>query len=272
MLGEPLVRGCDAARPPVHARVVVAVAAEVGRDEREVRRAGRGREVAGQTIQRDVVGVAVGRVVDDRVEVDERVVARRVLVVDRGRLRVVAAVGRRVPARRRHVLHVALPRKALCGELVGDGLHGRRVDAALADRLAVGPDHARGHVGEELAVGLGLDVRRLPADHREVVRVAQVRGGVVLREQLALRAQRRREVRRRALEALGVVGVLEHDHPDVLDRRQRGAGRHGAGEQRDRGAERDERAPHAPAPASAFLTESGCVNSSCGLPSPTGTP
>ena len=53
---------------------------------------------AGQLRERHVVLLAVGVVVDDRVEVDERVVPGRVLVVGRRRLRVVAAVQRRVAA------------------------------------------------------------------------------------------------------------------------------------------------------------------------------
>src|SRR5205085_9561461 len=108
----------------------------------------------------------------------------------------------------------------------GNGLHARRVHAPLADGLAV---RARGpgeELREDLAVGLGLDVGSLPAEHADVVVEAEVADAVVLVEELALRRERLRQIRRRAVgtERDGVVLVLQHDDEHVLDGREAGGG------------------------------------------------
>src|SRR5579872_5691712 len=71
------------------------------------------------------MGCAVRGVVDDRVEIDERVVTGRIAVTGHRGLRRVLAVERRVPAGRGlargdvpHVLHVALPGEPRRRELV----------------------------------------------------------------------------------------------------------------------------------------------------------
>ena len=66
-----------------------------------------------------------------------------------------------------HVLPAAV-------ELVGDRLHRRRVHAPLPERLLVGAGAGRHEVAEVRAVGLGLRVRRLAADLRDVVVEARV--------------------------------------------------------------------------------------------------
>ncbi len=169
------------------ARAVVAVVAQVRRDPAELRGRADPPEIVGQVTgervrqrgaiepagdadsdlsERDDVGVALGGVVDDRVEVDEPVVPRGVLVgrLGRGRRRsrvgVVRAVQRRVPAvepteRIRsteltpgrlitHVLVVVPPGRHVRGrirpiqlvELVRDRLHERRIDAAVPVHLS----------------------------------------------------------------------------------------------------------------------------------------
>ena len=168
-------------------------------------------------------------------EVDERVVARGVLVADLRLLGVVLLVERGVAAGRGHagaavlhVLHVAAPAQAALRELVRDRQRRARVDAALPDRLAVRVGPERHEVREDLAVGLRHRVGRLSADHRDVVAQALVRDRVVLRQELALGDERAREVLRVGVgaEGLDVVLVLEHDHEDVPDRR-RSRGRRG---------------------------------------------
>ena len=95
---QELVRRDEAAGLAVDARRVVAVVAEVRGDE----------GVVGRRLLRPQVGGSAARgrrrcaaqvgAVDDRVEVDERVVAGRVLVADLGRLGVVLRADRRVAA------------------------------------------------------------------------------------------------------------------------------------------------------------------------------
>lgn len=171
----------------------------------------------------------------DRVEVDEWVVARRVPIIWFGGLRVVPRIDRGVAAESglaggvvAHVLHVALPGETTRHELVGNRLDGR-VDAALSERLPVQPEAGREKIREELAVGLRLRVRSLAAHHRCVVPEAQMRDRVVLGEEGALARQRLREVGRgRAWpEGHGGVLVLEHDDEHVADRRRLRRGRSG---------------------------------------------
>jgi hypothetical protein len=204
------------------------------------------------------VRVAERGVVDDRVEVDERVVAGGVLVSGGGFLRVVDRVDPWVPAFgrlasrvRAHALVVVAPGQPRCRQLVGDRRHVGRIYAAGALRLAVAADHPRLEVVVELAVGLVLRTWRLTADHRDVVVVALVPDRVVVREIGALRAQRGREVGRRrpCSERRRRRLVLEHDHEHVADRGhrrarrpgagRRGARRRGAGQGRDRDRERE---------------------------------
>ena len=225
---QPLVGRLQPTWAAIDAGLVVAVVAEVGADEVVVRRRLGAPQVSGHLRQVDVVGGA-GRVVDDRVEVDERVVARRVLVADLGALGGVHRVQIGVAAARRlsrglgrHVLHVALPGQPAVLELVGDRLHlRRRIHAAGPEHLAVGRRSSRQEVVVEDAVGLGLRVRGLAADHGDVVVEAEVAGRVVVRQEVALRRQPLRQVLGGALGTKGLVGVLvlQHDDEDVLDLR-----------------------------------------------------
>ncbi len=204
------------------------------------RRRGRG---AGR--ERDDPLVAHRRV-DDRVEVDEGVVPRGVVVLRGGLLGAVRRAHRRVAAGRglargvvAHVLHVALPAQALGLKLPGERLHRARVHAADAERLPVAADRAGLQVDVVRAVRLRVGVRRLPADQRDVVVEALVADPVVLRDQRPVGRQRLGEVGRRGVrrERRAVALVLEHDQPDVLDRRRGsrgGAGRQAAREQGSR--------------------------------------
>ena len=237
---QEAVGGHQPARFTGLARRVVAVVAEVRGDEDERRRALGALEIGGQGVESHDAHGAVRRI-DDRMEVHERVVADRVLVAVREpgarrlrRLRGVRTVQRRMAAgaadARRivtHVLEVGAPRPAARGELIGQRLHARRVDAAGANGLAIGRDAGEQVVLVHLAViPRGLR-RRLAADHRDVVAEAEVGRAEVLAEQRTARRQRVREVRglatgpERGLVAL----VLEHDQEDVTDGRQlRGRG------------------------------------------------
>ena len=157
-------------------------------------------------------------------EVDERVVARRVLVAVARRLRVVARVQRGVTARRRlgrrvpHVLHVTLPGATHGRELIGDRGHESGVDAALSDRLTVGVEgRCAGEVGVDHAVPLRLGVRRLATHERDVVVEAHVTRRVVLPQQLSLLGELLGKVDagRRGAEGLVEALVLEDDDEDV---------------------------------------------------------
>ena len=205
----------------------MSVVAQVRRDVGEVWRRARAAEIRGELVESDDARRA-HRAVDDRVEVDERVVARGVLVAGAGLLGVVGGADRRVatgPRLRRRVadvLHVALPCEAPLGELVRKGRNVGGEDAAGADRLPVGGRGDAPEVGEHRAVGLRLRIRSLAADLREVVRQAVVRDAVVVVEELSLREQRSHEILRRRASAEGVrvALVLEVDHEDVPDGRQ----------------------------------------------------
>ena len=235
----------------VRARRVMSVVAEVGRDEGVVGGRRRRRQVLWQLVEIDDVVVAQRGVVDDRVEVDERVVAGGVLVLRGGRLGAVLAVERGMTAHRRlprrgrsHVLVVVPPGEAGARQLRGDGRHGRRIHAPGSHRLAVGTDRPRLEVVVGLAVGLVLDVGRLPADHRDVVVVALVPDAVVVGQIGALGGEGLGEVRSRRCGAERGRGrlVLQDDHEHVADRRNRGrrggrAGGHRRGDE-DQAAER----------------------------------
>ncbi len=259
--GHPLPQevvdaGIAAALRGVRAHLVVAVAAQIGRDEAVVAGALRLAEIVAQLLQVHDVGGAGGAVVDDRVEVHERVVPGRVLVGRRGLLSGVGGPDRRVrtggapvPGRvLAHVLHVAAPGLARRLELVGDRTNFGRVDAAGPERLPVRADRPGRNVIESAgAIGLRHRVLGLAADQGDVVAEAEVPRAVVLAEQPALRGQLAREVGGlggRVAEGRVVVLVLEHDREDVLDLRRvlrRGCVRHPpehAGERReDREAE-----------------------------------
>jgi hypothetical protein len=82
-----------------------------------------------------------------------------------------------------HVLHVAAPGFADGLQLVRESLDGGRIDAAGADRLAIGRGAGLNEVGVGLAIGVGRERAGLTADHRHVVIETHVAGSVVLREQ-----------------------------------------------------------------------------------------
>ena len=128
----------------------MSVGAQVRRDEDVVGR-GRGRcEVLREQVEVYDVCVAARGVVDDRVEVDERVVAGRVLVGSGRGLGVVrladpgvAAFGCLARGIRAHALVVVPPGEPRGVELIGDRLDVGGEDAPLADRLPVAADHVR---------------------------------------------------------------------------------------------------------------------------------
>src|SRR5439155_24896056 len=115
------------------------------------------------------------RGVGDRMEVDPRVVPRRVHVGCGGHDRRVLVTDRRVAARGGlgggvgDVLVVGLPGLVRGDELVADRLDRARVYTALAERLPVLAGAGRRELRVRRAVGLGRDVRRLAADLGDVV-------------------------------------------------------------------------------------------------------
>ena len=170
--------------------------AQVRRDERVVRRRLGLLQILREAVERHVVGAA-GTEVEQRVKVRERVVRHRVPAG----LRLVGAVEVRVDAVRGpeivlHVLHVRAPGQASGGELIGDRQHLYRVDAPGAghDPILV-RDGRRPVIGVRRAVLLRQRVRRLPADHRDVIGQAGGRQQRVLGEQLALRSKGLVEIR-----------------------------------------------------------------------------
>ncbi len=212
---------------------------------------GEGVAVCAEGPERDDVGVAFGRVVDDRMEPDEGVVPRRVLVGRCGDLGRVGGTDARVSAVRAtgrvrrtavpcwrvaHVLLVGAPGGHMCRlvqrvlrvELRRDRLHRRGIHAALAVHLPrvghlVRVSRARHDVGEGeavvRAVRLGVLRRGLTGHLGDVVVEAVVAGGVVVLQQLALRPQGAVEIGGRgAWPESGVVAlVFEFDHEDVID-------------------------------------------------------
>src|SRR5436309_7580332 len=149
------------------------------------------------------MGRALRVVVDDRVEVHERVVAHDVLVRLRCRLglvlgsnRRVAVVAERAIAGRvlAHVLHVAAPGRSLGGELVPDRRDRGRVDATDADRLSVGAARRAHEVDVEWGIGLRVGIRALAAHEAYVVVEALVPGPEVAGDKGAPGPQRPREV------------------------------------------------------------------------------
>ena len=173
----------------------------------------------------------------DRQEEREPVVAGGVLVASFGLLGVVGGRGggvaaggpagradRVIPARVvAHVLQVRGPVAPGGGQLVAQRRDRRRVDAFLAEDLAVRPGHdLAGERCPDRAVGLGGDVRGLPGDLRDVVGRAAVADRVVVLQQCSQPRQRPGQVRigRRGAEALRVPLVLQLDHPRVPDRPQ----------------------------------------------------
>jgi hypothetical protein len=158
----------------------------------------------------------------------------------------------------RGVLHVALPRETALDQLVRDGLHGGRIHAALAQRLAIEvEDPGADEVGEELAVGLDLRVRALAADDARVVAEAEVRDPVVLRDEGALGGQGLRQVGGGGVRGERHVCVLvfQEQDEDVADPRRRGRGRLRRYGEREQGKQCGEQ--QASSHDSAFCRESG---------------
>jgi len=101
---------------------------------------------------------------------------------------------------------------------VADAQIQRAKDEAEVERQRQPPDD----VGVGLAVGLGVDVGRLPGELRDVVVEAEVAGAVVLPQQLALAGEGLPQVGVGVLHEGCVEGlVLQLDDPYVLDRRRR---------------------------------------------------
>ena len=252
------------------ARAVVAVVAQVRRDPAERRGRTDPPKIVGQVTgervrergaiepaggadsdlsERDDVGVALGGVVDDRVEVDEPVVPGGVLVgrLGRGRRRsrvgVVRAVQRRVPAvesteRIRsteltpgrliaHVLVVVPPgrhvreriRPIQLVELVRDRLHERRIDAAVPVHLA----------GVELLVRVEVAGEQIvvAADQRVQIRArAEAVAARLLGRRLA------RDLRDVVVEAGVAGGVVVLDELALLEQRGVEVGRRRSGAER----------------------------------------
>ncbi len=222
-------------------------------------------QTAGGAVQvRDLRRCAVSRVGQQRFEPREREVLGHVLVGRVGRsgvrhpsagraARAAAAVdvvrrSRRVGVA--EILRVPLPADAGGVELVEQGRHAGRVDAAgptvrafgraAGDRVGVGGAGLgelatiscravlRGRAGDYRALLVAVHRavvlvgrrRTLPADHRRVVVQREVTGAVVVLQERALRRQRLPQVA--VLVQPGerrVVGlVLEDDQPHVLDR------------------------------------------------------
>ena len=177
----------------VDARRIVSVVAEVRRDVEEIGSCRHRLQITREPIQVDHARRA-RRLVDDRVEVDEGIVACRVHVALPCHQRRVVLTDDRMATRRAHVLLVRAPRLARRGELITDRLQRRRIHATLPERLSVRARALRGELDVLDAVGLGRRVGRLPADLRDVVVEARVPYPEVLREQFPLLDERAVEV------------------------------------------------------------------------------
>ena len=134
-------------------------------------------QIAGQAGQRRRRVASSGGVVDDRVEVDERVVAGGVLVGGGRLLGLVGRADRRVARRssrcrasgRCPCPPCSPSRSALWPAAGWRRSAPRRVHAALPIAWPSGAGDARGTSVKHRAVGLGDQVGRLAADHRDVV-------------------------------------------------------------------------------------------------------
>jgi len=117
----------------------------------------------------------------------------------------------------------AKPEEAI--PLLRDVLETHRLDVdngALAEDLAEATGAGGRHGAEHRAVGGGLGGRPLAADQRDLVGQRRSGDGVIVVDQLALGAQRPRQIRIRGGRPEGLTEALvaEHDHEDVLDRRE----------------------------------------------------
>lgn len=216
----------------VLAGCIVAVMAKIGRDVNEVCRAVDAGEILGELIEIHHAVVAVCLVVDDRVEVHERIVLGGVLILWRSVLGDVERADDRMCAGGRftrrvlaHVFHVRLPRETGVGELVGDGANALGIHATRAGKLAVGVGLFGGgrEFAKRRAVGLRSGVGRLPADHGDVVVQAEMADAVIAGQQRALLGQFLGEIRSDRLRAeRDLIGlVLQHDDEHVPHGRQR---------------------------------------------------
>ena len=104
-------------------------------------------------------------------------------------------------------------------QLGGQRWRRRRVDAAGAFDLSFGGDRGRGDVGVGRAVGRGFRRRALAAEQGDLVGQPALGDGVVVGEQLALRGQGLRQIRRRRglAEGFFVAVFAEHDQEHVFD-------------------------------------------------------
>ena len=218
---------------------VMPVMAEIGRDEDKICRRRFVLQVLRQLVEIDHVPGALAAI-DQRMEVDEGIVARGVLIAARerlGSLRVVEFVqgdlalrverltaGRLLAFRvQAHVFHIAAPGPAGGGELIGKRLKLGGVNAPGADRLTVRGDPGEFEIIIEGTIDVRLHGRRLAAEHGDVVVQADMPGAVVLAEQHALARQGlRQELGGRILlggrtERRVKAFVLEHDDEDMAD-------------------------------------------------------
>ena len=132
------------------------------------------------------------RRIENRVEIDERIVLRCVLVDWCGDLSEVGSTNRWMAASRRlacrviaHVLHEAAPRQTLRLELVGDGSDVCGIHASIADGLPIARDSGLDEIVEVGTIDLRLGSRRDAGNHCEIVAEAVVRDAVVLTEECA---------------------------------------------------------------------------------------
>jgi len=190
------IAGHESAGLPVLAGTIVAVIAQIGSDEDEVRSAVSAREVGRERRQVDDVLLAIGRV-NDGVEIDEGIVARGVLIDGFSGLRMIDSVENRMAASGgfarwivAHIFHIAAPSLAGSGQLIGESLHACRIHAAVANSRAVGRGAGLHEVGVHLAAIARLGSGGLAADHGDVVVEADVAGAEILIEQDALSRQR----------------------------------------------------------------------------------
>src|SRR5581483_5458323 len=197
---EPPIRLHQSAGLARHAGRIVAVIADVRRDERVVRRRRDRLEIVLERRQR--YHVVAGGAVDDRVEPHERIVARRILIFGLFVVRDILRADRYMTARRGftarivpHVFHVALPRQVCGGELLPNRPHILWIDTTLAGDLAGRRVPAtmratRDEVRVDVAVGRRRAVRSLTTDQRRVVVEAGVTNAIVLAQERAHRSQR----------------------------------------------------------------------------------
>ena len=158
-------------------------------------------------------------------KVDEGIVARGVLVADLGRLSQIGGADRWMAAggafARRivtHVLHVGFPSELGALKLIDQRRNVCRVDATLADRLAIGGRAGTDKLLKHAAVIIGGRIGGLTANQSQVIAKAEMAGGVVIRDCRTQPSQRFQIMSRRlGSEGVAILFVLKHHNKHVVN-------------------------------------------------------